>query len=85
MFLFPYLIMVIYKEVVAVWKLRTVLENIFGVYCLFQGIAVFMLNCFWYLLILKGVKRLMTSKKEEGFEELDAFEAHGETKDDKIN
>ena len=59
MALLPYLIVVIYKEVVAVWELRSGLENIAAVYTLLQGIAVYALNLFWYMLILKGLQRLI--------------------------
>ena len=80
MVLFPYIIIVIYKEIVAVWAQRNWFQNTIAIYVLLQAIAVTLLNFYWYMLILKGLKRLLAAKglakKDESLDKLDEFESH---------
>lgn len=76
----PMMIYLTYKDTFLHWDDRMFYQKVFAVSACIQCVCVYGLNCYWYMLVLKGLKKLMqtagvtakTNSKE--FEALDDYD-----------
>ena len=84
--LFPFLTYRTFTVAILSWSLVGFLRKIAMIYCVIQAILVLFLNMYWYLLILKGVKRLLETlgiiKKpvnDDYYKDIEKYEASANT------
>lgn len=80
MALFPYLIYGTAYDTYTTWNYRGNFQKGLAIYCNIQCTCVYLLNVYWYALIIKGLKRMLQGKgilakaSKEEFDELAQYE-----------
>lgn len=80
---FPYLVWRSYVQMRATFHLVSNVRKAFHVICFLQATFIWLLNCYWYRLILKGLIRLLEEngilpkpKDANKYKDVDAHESH---------